>query len=50
MTHSLLFGFDEQLAKWACQRIPWLAYNSTMRAVGVADGQDASAGGAPPGG
>jgi RimJ/RimL family protein N-acetyltransferase len=43
MSHALLWGFDEQLAKWACQRIPWLSYSPTMRAVGVADGQEASA-------
>lgn len=43
MTHTLLFGFDEQLARWACDRIPWADYNSGMRAVGVADGADASA-------
>lgn len=43
MSHALLYGFDETLAKWACGRIPWLAYSPTMRAVGVADGQEASA-------
>lgn len=43
MSHALLWGFDAELAKWACQRIPWLPYSPTMRAVGVADGQDASA-------
>lgn len=41
--HTLIFGFDEQLARWACDRIPWADYNSTMKAVGVADGDDASA-------
>lgn len=41
MTHKLLFGFDEQLSKWACERIPWAAYNEGMRAVGVADGSEA---------
>ncbi len=43
MSHTLLFGFDEQLARWACDRIPWAEYNPTMKAVGVADGGDASA-------
>jgi len=38
MGHTLLFGFDEQFAKWACDQIPWAAYNSNMRSVGVADG------------
>lgn len=42
MSHALIWGFDEQLAKWACARIPWLAYSPTMRAVGVAEGPDAS--------
>ncbi len=43
MSHSLIYGFDEQLARWACERIPWLGYSPTMRAVGVADGQEATA-------
>lgn len=38
MGHSLIFGFDAQLAQWACDRIPWLPYSPTMRAVGVAEG------------
>ena len=42
MSHTLLFGFDEQLAKWACDRIPWADYHPSMRAVGVADGGGAS--------
>jgi RimJ/RimL family protein N-acetyltransferase len=42
MSHALIWGFDEQLAKWACQRIPWLSYSPTMRAVGVAAGPTAS--------
>lgn len=42
MAHTLLFGFDEQLARWACDRIPWADYNPTMKAIGVADGPDAS--------
>jgi len=41
--NTLVIGFDEPLAKWACNRIPWLDYNPAMRAVGVADGPDASA-------
>jgi len=43
MGHTLLFGFDETLAKWACDRIPWADWNPSMRAVGVADGPEASA-------
>lgn len=43
MSHTLLFGFDEPLAKWACERIPWATYDPTMRAVGVADGAEADA-------
>lgn len=43
MSHNLIFGFDERLARWACERIPHLPYSSSMRAVGVADGPDASA-------
>ncbi|MDP3740367.1 MAG: GNAT family protein [Hyphomonadaceae bacterium] len=43
MAHTLLFGFDEQLAKWACARIPWADYQPTMKAVGVADGSEADA-------
>jgi len=38
MSHTLIFGFDEQLARWACERIPWASYSPNMRAVGVADG------------
>jgi hypothetical protein len=33
MAHTLLFGFDEQLARWACDRIPWAEYSPTMKAV-----------------
>lgn len=40
MSHTLIFGYDEKLARWACERIPWLAYSPTMRAVGVADGDE----------
>lgn len=36
--HVLLFGFDEKLARWACARIPWAPYQTSMRAVGVASG------------
>jgi RimJ/RimL family protein N-acetyltransferase len=43
LSHTLIYGFDEQLARWACDRIPWAEYNPNMRAVGVADGDDASA-------
>lgn len=42
MGHTLLFGFDEALAKWACSKIPWADYSPTMRAIGVADGPDAT--------
>ena len=38
MSHTLIFGADEALARWACERIPWLPYSPTMRAVGVFDG------------
>lgn len=43
MTHVLIFGFDEQFAKWTCDRIPWMSYHPGMRAVGVADGDTADA-------
>lgn len=43
MSNTLLFGFDEQLARWACDRIPWAIYSPTMRAVGVSDGPDEKA-------
>ena len=43
MSHTLIFGFDEQLARWACDRIPWADYSPSMRAIGVATGPDASA-------
>lgn len=39
----LLFGYDEEFSRWACERIPWLEYNGTMKAVGVADGADPAA-------
>jgi RimJ/RimL family protein N-acetyltransferase len=39
---TLLYGFDEQLARWACDRIPWADYQPNMRAVGVADGPGAA--------
>jgi RimJ/RimL family protein N-acetyltransferase len=38
MTHTLIFGFDEQLSRWACERIPWAIWHNGIRAVGVADG------------
>ncbi len=38
MSHVLLFGFDEQFARWTCERIPWMTYNPAMKAVGLADG------------
>lgn len=41
--HTLIYGYDEKLARWACERIPHLAYDETMRAVGVATGAEASA-------
>lgn len=43
MSHNAILGFDKQLSRWACERIPWADYNPAMRAVGVADGPDASA-------
>ena len=43
MSHTLIFGHDEKLARWACDRIPWADYSPTMRAVGVADGDTADA-------
>ncbi len=42
MGHTLLFGFDQELSKWACDRIPWAEYSPAMRAVGVASGPDAT--------
>lgn len=41
--NTLVIGFDKPLVEWACKRIPWMDYSPTMRAVGVADGTDASA-------
>lgn len=41
--HNLIFGFDEQMARWACQRVPWMPYHPGLRAIGVTDGPDASA-------
>lgn len=38
MPHTLIFGADEALARWACERIPHLPYSPTMKAVGVFDG------------
>jgi RimJ/RimL family protein N-acetyltransferase len=43
VSHTLLFGFDAELAQWACSRIPWADYTPSMRAVGVADGDGADA-------
>lgn len=40
MSNTLLFGFDEQFARWACDRIPWAQYSPDMRAIGVADGAE----------
>jgi RimJ/RimL family protein N-acetyltransferase len=40
--HTLLYGFDEQLARWACERVPWADYNPHMKAVGVSSGPEAS--------
>jgi RimJ/RimL family protein N-acetyltransferase len=40
MSHTLIFGADEALARWACERIPHLPYSPTMRAVGVNEGPD----------
>lgn len=42
MSHALIWGFDEAMARWACQRIPHLPYSPAMRAVGVAEGPEAS--------
>ena len=42
MSHTRVFGFDEQFARWACDRIPWLSYSPAMRAIGVSDGKDAA--------
>lgn len=41
MTHMLIYGYDEKLARWACERIPWMAYHDTMKAVGIATGGEA---------
>lgn len=43
MSLTVIYGHDEALGRWACDRIPWADYNPHMRAVGVADGTDASA-------
>ena len=40
--NTLIIGFDEPLARWACDRIPWADYGPTMRAVGVSAGPEAS--------
>lgn len=42
MSHTLLFGFDEALSRWACERIPWAECQPSMRAVGVATGPEAT--------
>lgn len=42
MAHTLIFNFDEPLTKWACARIPWATYTPSMRAIGVADGPEAT--------
>lgn len=41
MSLNVIYGHDEPLARWACDRIPWANYHPDMRAVGVADGLDA---------
>ena len=38
MTHTLIYGFDKELAGWAQQRIPWMQGTDGIRAVGVAEG------------
>lgn len=43
MSLTVIYGHDEALGRWACDRIPWADYNPNMRAVGVADGTDADA-------
>ena len=40
MSLQVIYGHDEPLARWACDRIPWANYHETMRAVGVADGDE----------
>lgn len=42
MSHTLVIGYDEPMARWACERIPHLPYSPTMRAVGVAEGPEAA--------
>lgn len=41
--HTLIFGYDTQLVKWACERIPWMEPSPAMKAVGVSDGDSADA-------
>ena len=38
---SYIFGEDEKLCRAAAARIPWMEYNPSMRAVGVATGPNA---------
>lgn len=40
MSLTVIYGHDEALGRWACDRIPWADYSPNMRAVGVADGDD----------
>lgn len=42
MSLTVIYGHDEPLARWACDRIPWANYHPDMRAVGVADGVGAA--------
>jgi len=37
---QVIYGHDEPLARWACDRIPWAEYMPGMKAVGVADGDE----------
>lgn len=40
MSLTVIYGHDEPLARWACERIPWADYSPHLRAVGVADGDE----------
>ena len=40
MALTIVYGHDEPLARWACERVPWADYNPDIRAVGVADGDE----------
>lgn len=38
MTHVLVFGYDVEFSNWVCNRIPWMTYSPSMRAIGISDG------------